>query len=87
VRAGTSIIWDNWTRGGPFVGEVKPVSRVTVEVGWMLRTQAPAGPVPPDHLPVRYFTCVDDDQEETEILNVERVSLDQSARSPSVTRT
>jgi hypothetical protein len=87
VRAGTSIIWDNWTRGGPFVGEVKPVSRVTVEVGWMLRTQAPAGPVPPDHLPVRYFTCVDDDQEETEILNVERVSLDQSIETDAASCT
>jgi hypothetical protein len=31
-------IWDAWESGGPYIGDTKPQSRVTVELGWSLQT-------------------------------------------------
>jgi hypothetical protein len=30
-------IWDTWNAGGPFVGDTRPATRVTVEPSWLLR--------------------------------------------------
>lgn len=34
-------IWEAWSSGGPFIGDRKPQSRVTVELGWTLQTTPP----------------------------------------------
>lgn len=50
-------IWDAWKSGGPFIGEYKPSTRVTVEADYWLRLSHKAPPVvnPP------WYDCAFDD--------------------------
>lgn len=52
MRAETGIIWDAWNRGGPFIGESRPVGRVTVEPDYRLE-RGYAGTM--NKQPVRWF--------------------------------
>jgi hypothetical protein len=52
MRAETGIIWDVWSTGGPFIGETRPVGRVTVEADYRLE-RGYAGD--PNKQPVRWF--------------------------------
>ena len=52
MRAETGVLWDVWSRGGPFIGETRPVGRVTVEADYRL-DRGYAGN--PNKQPVRWF--------------------------------
>ncbi len=78
MRAVSGHIFDLWTLGGPFVGDDgKPHTRVTVEVGWTLgEYNAQVGDF--KKAPLRYVQNEAQTQVETEIPNVQSVSIERS---------
>lgn len=84
MRAVSHPIMDLWNFSGPFVGDAgKPHGRVTVELGWELRTANVAGGY--SKLPVRWFQRAANDQVETEIPNVRSISTERSIDTDAAT--
>lgn len=64
-------------QGGPFVGDNKPTTRITVEPGWWLNTTTgPQGNLPSDKLPLRWFQSATGNGTEIEIPNLKTVIID-----------
>lgn len=80
MRAGSDIIWDTWNSGGPFVGELRPTGRVTVEWDWFLTKQAnQLGTYPQEKRPVRWYQeCDHDIATEQEVPNIKSINIDRS---------
>lgn len=84
MRAISHPIQFLWDSGGPFIGtDGRPHGRVTVELGWELRTSGSAGGYP--KLPVRWFQRAANDQTETEIPNVSSISMERSVDTDAAT--
>lgn len=86
---GGGIIWDTWMKGGPFVGEVRPTGRVTVDWDWQLtKTRlAGAGNWPTNKRPMRWYQLCDDSQDEMELPPIKSISIDQSIDADAGTAT
>lgn len=65
--------------GGPFTGDNKPTTRITVEPGWYLNTTTgPVGNMPANKLPLRWWQEQDTNGTEVEIPNLKTVIIDRS---------
>lgn len=86
MRSLSGPIWDLWNAGGPFVGKNRAHGRVTVEFGAMLNESAgPVGDYPADKLPIRWFQRLDNSQIETELPNVQSISISRSIDTDAAT--
>lgn len=86
MRSETGIIWDVWNRGGPFIGEVRPVGRVTVQNdGDMLHPAHTPGITDANKLPVRWFQDVNDSAVRVEVPNIRVINIDRSLDSDAAT--
>ncbi|QBQ74878.1 glycoside hydrolase family 25 [Caudovirales GX15bay] len=74
-------IWDAWDSGGPYVGDRKPQTRVTVQRGWRLSTSgAVLGTW--NKGPARWYVEADHDlNSESELPNVVSVNMERSLDS------
>ncbi len=52
MRSETGVLWDVWNRGGPFIGEVRAIGRVTIEADYRLERDYIGDP---NRQPVRWF--------------------------------
>lgn len=87
-----------WNSGGPFIGETKSCSRVTVQDRWYFR-DSPAkvrypvypndpgnlGSLPQEKRPVRWFQNKANNQVEIEVPNVKRIEIDRSLDTDAAT--
>jgi hypothetical protein len=64
--------------GGPFIGERRPCTRVTVEPGWKLNLNHVVATDEPEKRPYRWWQRADNSQVEVEIPNIRSVSMDRS---------
>ena len=65
--------------GGPFTGDNKPTTRITVEPGWYLNTTTgPIGNMPADKLPLRWWQQQSTNGTEVEVPNLKTVIIDRS---------
>lgn len=79
MRAESGIIWDAWNRGGPFIGEVRPIGRVTVQVtADTLFAAWPAGLINASKLPVRWFLDAAASLPVVEVPNIRTIDIDRS---------
>lgn len=85
MRQGSALIRDTWARGGPFIGALRAVGRVTVEVGWELRAEMAPGSIAASKVPVRWFQRLANDQVETEVPNVRTINIDRSLDNDAAT--
>jgi hypothetical protein len=85
VRATSGRLWDLWTQGGPFIGESRPVGRVTVEPYYYLNPAIAQGIWDPAKLPVRWFQRRDNDQLEQEVPNVRSINIDRTLDTDAAT--
>ena len=85
------VINRKWATGGPFIDDLKPTTRVTVQMPWsdlveednprlFLRTTASTGVGSSTSrgVPVRWWQRADNSQEEMEIPNISSVAVDRS---------
>lgn len=80
-------IWDIWNGGGPAIGENgAPHGRVTVEIDWALTTGfASISGRYNGRNPFRYWQRADNSQVETEVPNIETISIDRSLDQDAAT--
>lgn len=80
-------IWDAWSEGGPFIGErAASNAYVTVEVDWYLNAESQnVGDWPVNKRPIRWWQRADGSQEETDLPNVQSISIDRSLESDAAT--
>lgn len=79
MKTNPAIIWDAWTKGGPFVGELRPTGRVTVEWNWFLHPWCGfTGNYPHHKKPIRGYQVCDDSQAEMELPPIKSISIDRS---------
>jgi hypothetical protein len=72
--------------GGPFVGELRPSSRVTVEPAfWLTQSSGPVGTADPSKLPIRWWQRQDNSQIEMEIPNISMVTITEDMTQSAAT--
>lgn len=74
-------IWTLWEQGGPFIGDNKPIGRVTVQWDWYLTPETTGtGNFPVEKKPIRWYEeCVGVDPDDVmEVPNVKTISIDRS---------
>ena len=76
MRQLNSQVMSLLARGGPFIGQMRAQSRVTVEPDfWLDQSSGVVGNVPAAKLPIRWFQRQDNSQVEVEIPNVKQVQI------------
>lgn len=76
-------IYDRWANGGPFIGPAgAPHGRVTVEIGWVLRSSSASTY---DKAPLRWFQRTNNSQTETEIPNINTIDINRTIDTDSAT--
>lgn len=85
MRSTSGLVWDTWSAGGPFIGDRRPIGRVTVEPSYYLKTAHDAGLWSPNKLPVRWFQNVANSQLEGEVPNIRSISIDRSLDTDAAT--
>lgn len=84
------VIWNIWNAGGPLTGDSGAThGRVTVEIGWQLRSSGGSivGPIGNKFYngPVRWFQRTDNSQVETEIPNIQTIDIDRELANDAAT--
>lgn len=85
--------WDLWNSGGPFVGDSKPCTRVTVDASQLEEPDyeflhvSPAGQNIGSYnkVPIRWFQRCDNSQLETEIPTIRDVTIDRNVGTDAAT--
>lgn len=81
MKAQAEPIWEIWEQGGPFVGDKKPIGRVTVEWAWNLNAEnTGTGNWPVNKLPIRWYEpCVGGAATAVmDVPNVKSITIDRS---------
>jgi hypothetical protein len=73
--------------GGPFIGDYRASTRITVEPNWWLTEAAFAGNWPANKLPVRWWQRKDNSQVEVELPNLQHVTIDRTLTQDAATMT
>lgn len=92
MRVVPSWWWDLWNAGGPYVGDNKPCSRVTVDASqiasdYQFLHMSPSGQNIGSYsrVPIRWFQRCDNSQLETELPNIKSVNIDRSIDNDAAT--
>lgn len=87
MRTSSERIWDLWEIGGPFVGDDKPRTVVTVEDDWWLNVNQGTTIGTWNRGPARWWQLEDNSQAETVIPNITNVNIDRSIDNQAATCT
>ena len=78
-------IWDKWEFGnGEFIGDSRPIGRVTVETDYYLNLSGPSVGTS-NRGPFRWYQRCDNSQIETEIPNIQSIQIQRSIDSDAAT--
>lgn len=88
MRLQPTVIWDTWSAGGPFIGELRPTGRVTIEWDWQLTAASTGtGALPANKKPIRWYQRCDDSQTEMELPPIKSIEIDRSIDADAGTAT